>query len=323
MMHIFGKLNFLKPLKAFVLLIRPINLLIIALTAFLSWQALIGGVFEYFRMPLHMSMGTMILLILSLVLIAAGGYIINDYFDVDIDEINKPKRQIIGKSISRKLAVIFYAIFTLAGIAAGFWAALQVGNYQIGTVHVIFALALWFYSEQFKYIKFWGNFVVSLSTAFVIIVMWLYEFFAMVQQAEFLPPREKQLMNTMVLGYAAFAFVATFARELIKDRQDVPGDLRAGVRSLAVTMSDRGFKMLAAVVMAINFVMLVVAQIYFFDLELIFAAWFIFVLEFILLYLFWLLYKARSEADYGNMSLYFKVYILAGVLSMQVLYISW
>ncbi|MFW6019778.1 MAG: geranylgeranylglycerol-phosphate geranylgeranyltransferase [Bacteroidales bacterium] len=323
MKEIFKKLNVVKHAKPFIQLIRPLNLLIIILTSLLTWKALIGGVYEYFHMSLFMSTQAISLLIASLVLIAAGGYVINDYFDVVIDEINKPKKQIIGKKISRRAAVIYYGILTALGIVAAFWAAINVGNYQIAMVHIIFALALWFYSEQFKYIKFWGNFIVSISTAFVIILIWMFEFFAMIRDNAFLPPKEQDLMMYLILGYAFFAFIATFVRELVKDRQDVPGDLRAGVKNLAVTMSDQGFKLLTAIGLVINLATLIVAQVFLYQMELILVSWYIIVLEVIVLYLIWALFKARNEKDFGIMSLYLKVYMIAGILSMQILYISW
>ena len=323
MNKIVEKLKVVKSIKPFLQLIRPLNLLIVILTSLLTWKALIGGVYEYFHMPLFMEVETISLLIASLVLLAAGGYVINDYFDVVIDEINKPKRQIIGTKISRRAAVIYYGVLTALGILAAFWAAINVGNYQIAMVHIIFALALWFYSEQFKYIKFWGNFIVSLSTAFVIVLIWMFEFFAMIQNTEFLPPKEQGLMTYLVLGYAFFAFIATFVRELVKDRQDVPGDLRAGVKNLAVTMSEKGFKLLTAIGLGINLATLVIAQIFLYEMELILVSWYILVLEIIVLYLIWALFKAGNERDFGIMSLYLKVYMIAGILSMQILYISW
>ncbi|MGM0612146.1 MAG: geranylgeranylglycerol-phosphate geranylgeranyltransferase [Bacteroidota bacterium] len=323
MKKIFKKLKAVKQVKPFIQLIRPLNLLIVILTSLLTWKALIGGAYEYFHMPLFMNMETISLLIASLVLVAAGGYVINDYFDVVIDEINKPKRQIIGKKISRRAAVIYYGILTALGIATAFWAAINVGNFQIAMVHIIFALALWFYSEQFKYVKFWGNFIVSLSTAFVIVLIWMFEFFAMIQNNDFLHPKEQNLLTYLVLGYAFFAFIATFTRELVKDRQDVPGDLRAGVKNLAVTMSDKGFKLLTSVGLGINLATLIIAQIFLYKIELILVSWYIMVLEAIIIYLIWALFKAKNERDFGIMSLYLKVYMIAGILSMQILYISW
>ncbi len=317
------KVSFFRRLKGFFLLIRPLNLFIIALTAFLTWYALLGGIFDYLNMPLHMNSGTMLLLIISMIGNAAGGYIINDYFDIPIDQVNKPDKQIVGILISPQAAIYLYAFFTLGGLVAGFLAALNVGNYQLGMVYVIFALALWFYSDQFKYLKFWGNFIVSLSTAFIVVVVWLFEFFAMIAETEFLPPREQRLVTMMILAYGTFAFLSTFVRELVKDRQDVPGDLRAGVRSLAVTMSDTGFKVLLFVILTLNIILLIFSQIWLSGMNLMYITWFIYLLEALIIYTGWLIYKARCEQDYAAISLYLKVYIVAGILSMQIMQISW
>ncbi|MFO8055256.1 MAG: geranylgeranylglycerol-phosphate geranylgeranyltransferase [Bacteroidales bacterium] len=316
-------INLWSRLKPFFQIIRPVNLLIIALTAFLSWYAVIGSVLDYFSMSLHMSVQTVIIVIGSIVCIAAGGYVINDYFDVEIDKINKPEKPIIVGALPRRRVWIIYIVLTVLGLILGFWASVTIGNYQIGMLHIVFAMALYFYSEQYKYIKFWGNFLISISTAFVIITMWLFEFFAMIRDLEFLPPFENQLMNTLVLGYAGFAFLSTFARELIKDRQDVTGDLKAGARTLAVTMSEQGFKSLVYIMLLLNISFLIVAQLFLYQIKLVLLSWYVFVLEIILLYVAWLLNKARMQQDYANISLYMKGYIVAGVLSMQIMSISW
>ncbi|MFO8088137.1 MAG: geranylgeranylglycerol-phosphate geranylgeranyltransferase [Bacteroidales bacterium] len=315
--------SFLNVIGWYVKILRPVNLVIIAATAFLSWKAVIGGVLESYNMKLYMDSSMLWLLILSLVLIAAGGYVINDYFDVDMDKVNKPAKQIVGSKIAARVAIVYYALLTTAGVICAVIVAISIGNYQVAMVHLIFALGLWFYSEQLKYLKFWGNFFVSISTAFVVIVMWLYEFFAMVQQSEFLMPQQSKFMNYIVLGYAGFAFLSTLAREMIKDRQDVKGDLQHGVRSLAVTMSDAGFKILIYGLLGLNLGFLIFAQLFLYRIQLSLISWYLLLPEFMVVYLMWVLSRARNEQDYGNMSLYAKAYILAGVVSMQVFYISW
>ncbi len=308
----------------YVLILRPLNLLIIALTAYLTWKAVIGSVLVNHSLSLHMDISTLTLLIASLVCIAAGGYVINDYFDREMDKVNKPAKQYMGSVIPLTAGIIMYALLTAAGLAFGLMAAMEVENYKISTVMLIFALALYFYSEQFKYLKFWGNFVVSLSTAFVVVIVWLFEFFAMVNEATMMLHREVGfIMNAFVLGYAAFAFLATLTREMVKDRQDVPGDLKAGVRSLAITMSEQGFKILTAALLLLNLLFLLVAMNFLFMLNLNLAGIFVNVLIVSLLYIGWLLFRCRTREDYGVVSLYLKGYMLAGVLSMQLLTISW
>lgn len=308
----------------YILILRPVNLIIIALTAYLVWKAVIGSVLENHGMALHMGEGTLSFLIASIVCIAAGGYVINDYFDREMDKVNKPEKQYLGRHIPLTVGIIMYVLLTVAGLAFGLVAAIEVGNYKVGTVMIIMALALYFYSEQFKYLAFWGNFVVSVAIAFVVITMWLFEFFAMVNEASMLLHREVRfIMHALVLGYAAFAFLATITREMVKDRQDAPGDLQAGVRSLPIIMSDKGFKILVAVMMVLNLALLLVGMNFLFRLNLNLAGIYVIVLILSLIFIGWLLFKATTKEDYGVMSLYLKGYMLAGVLSMQLLMISW
>lgn len=324
MMHISGKFKFLKPVKYFFALIRPVNLLLVLLTTYLMYKAVIGGIMEYhLNMSLHMSTLTFIWLAISLVLVSAGGYVINDYYDISIDKENKPNKQIVGTHISPAATLVLYAVLTIGGLAAGVIAAFNVANYHLIILEIMFALALWFYSQNLKYTTFWGNFVIGISTAFVIIMVWLFEFFAMVKQNDFIHPKKQELLNAIILGYAAFAFISTFLREMVKDKEDELGDSKLNVKSLAVQLSDKGFKMFSSSLFLLNLLMLVVAQVFLFKIELAYAGWFVFLHELIILYSGWLQLKANKQKDYTTLSWLLKGYIAAGILSMQILYISW
>ena len=161
-------------------LIRFPNLLIIMLTQVLVRYCLILPAFktEYFItgiFPKYLSDANFFLLVLSTVLIAAGGYIINDYFDVQTDKINKPGKNIVEISISKVRARNLYFVLSIFGVVLGFYLALQISKPAIGFIPLFSTVSLWMYSSYYKRQLLSGNILISILSALSILIVGLYE----------------------------------------------------------------------------------------------------------------------------------------------------
>lgn len=277
-------------IKGFLRLIRVQNLLIVVGTQYLARIALIGPREEWSRVLFD---GRMVILTLSTVCIAAAGYIINDYFDVKIDIVNKPERVIIGRYLKRRWAITAHQVLNVVGCLLG----LLLLNRWVFAVDLLSVSLLWFYSANLKRQPFIGNLVVSFLTALSLIVMAVYY---------------KQNEN-LLLVYAAFAFVVSLVREIIKDMEDVRGDARYGCRTLPIVWGIRRTKSLLYVIIA-AFIM---------TLFLIADSWdnprlgWIFML--LLIPVAWLVYRlvlADTRREYSYLSNLCKLIMLMGVLTM-------
>lgn len=167
------------------------------------------------------------LLVVSYVSIAAAGNIINDYFDVETDSVNRPERVIVGKHISRKSALTVYFYLNVVAIFCGIYLTWFYHTLLFVTINVLTIAVLFVYSYILKKTTLIGNLVVSFLTAFVIYLVLL---FFMQDKIHY-----RELQNTIDLNVGlspivivwSFIFVAFFqnlARELIKDVEDVIGD---------------------------------------------------------------------------------------------------
>src|ERR1700749_4756153 len=116
---------------AFLKLIRFENLLMIALTQVFVKDLVLSRIMAGYGITLEMNGGLFDLLVLSTVLIAAAGYIINDYFDVKTDLINHPDTVVVDKVIKRRWAIILHLTFTALGIVIGMYAALRTGYLRL------------------------------------------------------------------------------------------------------------------------------------------------------------------------------------------------
>ena len=106
-----------------------------------------------------------ILLCLSSVLIAAAGYIINDYFDLNIDLINKPHKIIVDRLISRRWTIILHFFLSIAGIVIGFYLDFTTRIWFVGISNLACAIMLVLYSVSLKRKFLVGMLLISLLTA--------------------------------------------------------------------------------------------------------------------------------------------------------------
>ena len=107
-----------------------------------------------------------IILVLSTVLITAGGYVINDYFDIRTDLINRGSI-IVGNTISRRKAMMYHNLFNILGVAGGFYVAWRIGYFWLGVLFLLVSGLLYFYSATYKRQFLIGNIVVAFLTAMV------------------------------------------------------------------------------------------------------------------------------------------------------------
>ena len=237
----------------FLLLLRPVNLLIIALTMYITKiflvEAILTGSFlielqDIYQVPAQQELN-FLLLVIMVILVAAGGNIINDYFDVRADRINKPEKTYIDYHISRGLALKSHIVFNVLaiGIAIYLWIATN------SIAPLLFALGgsilLLLYSMVLKRKLFIGNFTVAVLTGIVPLIAYT-----------FMIPILNQYENTSLdftLGtitfklipyydtiaivgiFCFFAFIMNYIREIVKDIIDIPGDQKVGCKTFPIS----------------------------------------------------------------------------------------
>ncbi|MCQ2333560.1 MAG: geranylgeranylglycerol-phosphate geranylgeranyltransferase [Paludibacteraceae bacterium] len=227
-------------MKDYLKLIRIPNLVFIAILLWVmeKWVAVpvLGQSLWQEQLPWWL----LLLLIVSTVLIAAGGYVINDYFDVKIDRINRPERLIVTRTISKEQAMRFFQILTACGIAMGIAVAVVVRSTTLGLIYVVVPGLLWFYSSSYKRQFIVGNVIVAFASALVPMliafanVSYLKHSYGEVVQYS---PASHDLYIWLG-GFALFAFLCTWIREVIKDLQDQTGDRELECHSMPIKMGE-------------------------------------------------------------------------------------
>lgn len=255
------------------------------------------------------------LLVFSTVIIAASGYMINDYFDVKIDEVNKPHRVLVDRVLPKRKIMILHVLFNLIGVTIGFCLAWKVGNWKIGFVHVLAASLLWFYSIFLKRQFLIGNLVVGFLTALVVLTVLFYDrtFFSGLDQLF----AGGSSVVTYFTIYALFAFLINFIRELIKDMEDIEGDRLGKCKTMPIVWGIKNTKRFTALVILLTISLLGFVQMdglgqtYFAAVKLIYL---FLLVQLPLLYVLYKLFKADKPADFRRLSNVIKLTMLTGIL---------
>ena len=312
-------------LKTVMRMIRLPNLVIIILTMFLLRYCIIIP-FIYSGDPAQSTpLAGFLVLVAVTVLIAAGGYVINDYFDVKIDRINRPDKLIVDNLISHRGAIKLHILLNTIAILLGFWLSWRVQAISFGFIFPFLSGLLWIYSAKYKRILFWGNFIVASLSAFVIMVVWLFEFFWLRMHAlvfaGVIPSIRR--VTLVFLGYAIFAFLVSMVREIIKDMEDTEGDRTFGCKTLPLVAGMKFTRYIVSIIIVATMLLLGNAQMILFRMHLMPAFWYFFAtVQAGTLYLVVKLFFAREKADFHSLSTLCKLIMVAGILSMEIIFIS-
>ena len=216
-------------IRGFLLASRFPNLIVIVYVQYVTARFLTSASTDQVHTP------SFILLLLSTSFIAAGGYIINDYFDQKIDMINRPGEVIIGSGMTRRYALFFHVLFSATGIIIGFWI-----KPSVGVIHLFSSGMLWAYSAFIKRILLVSTFTISFLVCLTpVLVMIFFDKVSLTGSA-----------------YAIFGGSAIFVRETLKDIVSAKGEKVFGVQSVPIVWGVRGAKLLIYLVCGIGIALL-------------------------------------------------------------------
>jgi 4-hydroxybenzoate polyprenyltransferase len=298
---------------SYLRLFRLPNLLMIALTQFLVRYCIImpAYVTEYHNtdiFPDHLSRIEFLLIMFSTIVIAAGGYVINDVYDVFTDEINKPGKNIVGNKISERTARTVSNIFFIIGSIAGIALAIKKHIIVMGLIFPFSAASLYMYASYYKKRLLVGNMLIALLSALSVLIVTLFEphFYINIQ---------------FVAIYTVFAFLISLVRELIKDAEDLDGDERSQSKTFPVRFGIRKTKMIALLIMTILAGTVGFYLYRYFYHNTVINFWYllaIFMISFAALS--YLIASATEKKDFTYASIFAKLVMLYGILTMIPFY---
>ena len=275
---------------------------------FLKWQ----------NIPLSLADWQYCLLVISTVIIAAGGYVINDIFDQETDSENKPSKTIIGKAISESMGYNIYVALTVVGVGIGFYLSNVIMKPSFATIFILIASLLYIYATSLKQMLLVGNVIVAFLLSFSVIIIGIFDLYPATYEGN---QKEMGVLFSILIDYAVFAFIVNFIREITKDLEDINGDYNQGMHTLPIIL---GVQRTAKVVFGLSFIPLVILLYYtnaYFASNNLYVATIYSLLTLVgpLLYFTIKSWTAKTKKDFHHLSLVLKMVLLFGILSISVI----
>ena len=244
----------LNTFKDIMRLVRWSNLLFLAALVWLMEKWVAAPILDAAAFGEQMPGYLLLLLILATVLIAAGGYVINDYFDVKIDRINRPDELIVTRTVSKPAAMRLSLCLSGAGIVCGLVIAIVLRSMTLGILFVIVPGLLWFYSSSYKRLLMVGNLIIALLAGLTpMLVAMANVALLQLRFGSILPYTSLEHdLYAWLGGFALFAFLLTWIREIIKDMQDQMGDRELECHSMPVVWGDTWTKVFVTLLIVLT-----------------------------------------------------------------------
>jgi 4-hydroxybenzoate polyprenyltransferase len=274
------------------------------------------GFLKLENIPLALNDWQYLLLVLSTVSLAAGGYVINNIFDQATDNDNKPDQVIIGRGISETNAYNIYVVLNIIGVGIGFYLSNVIGKPGFASIFIMIAAALYFYATSLKQMVLIGNIIVAALLSISVIIIGIFDLFPVIT-----PENQPMMANlfSILLDFAVFAFMINFIREIVKDLEDVNGDYNQGMSTLPIVL---GISRTAKITFGLSFIPIFVILIYIntYLIPLLYAT--LYMLLFVLgplLYFVVKIWTAKKQKEFRSLSLLLKWILFFGILSVLVI----
>lgn len=297
----------------FLKLIRYQNLMMIALMQLIFKY----GFLDQQNISLALNDWQYMLLVFTTVLLAAGGYLINNIMDKETDLINKPNDVVVGKFISENTAFNLYIAFNIVGVGIGFYLSNLIEKPAFALLFILISATLYLYASSLKQSLLIGNVIVALLTSFTVIILGIFNLYPLIT-----PDNQAYLglLFKVLLDYALFAFIINFIREIVKDMEDVNGDYNQGMNTLPIAL---GVTRTARLVFLISFVPIVILLYYINEYYFINGLYIatVYCLLFIVAPLIYFTVKsasAKNKKDFHHLSLILKLVLFFGILSALI-----
>ena len=295
---------------SFFQLIRYKNLLMVLLTMILTKYALINS----FISDPSLTSIDFIILSLSILFITAGGYIINDLYDIEADTINKPLKVYISKSISKKNAWVIYLLSSTLGVILGIYLSVIKNSDFLSFYFIGTTLLLFLYSVLLKKLVFIGNLCISLLVALPIYLLYKFDSnnitISNILQFFFL--------SIAIFYYMFFAFLTTMIREIIKDIEDINGDYMVKLKTLPILIGKTRARNISIFLSIVLLLFLFLVSSNYFISNKYFLGIIMLMLSTVVVYFIFKSWTATTKKQFQYLSNLMKLIMFIGILSMAL-----
>lgn len=235
----------MKDFKDFFNLIRWKNILIIFLGLLLVRMSIINPFYHVFHIYSLISLPSYMLFVFGTLLIVAAANIINDYFDYDIDVINRDEDKVyIGKLMKKETALKLFYIFSIVGVVIHFLVGYFNGCIQLGAISIVFVAMGYFYSLKYKRQFISGNIVIAFLYSMIIFLPAIFELFCLTKNLSLFKVLVQDIKSVSIIFifFTCFTFLLTLMRDIVKDMKNEIGDRDCGCQTIIIKIGEKRTK---------------------------------------------------------------------------------
>ena len=234
-------------------------------------------------------------LILATICVIASGYIINNFYDSKKDKINKPIKSKIDSIVSQKIKLRIYFFLNFVGVAFGL-----LVSWRAALFFSIYIFLIWFYSHKLKKYPLAGLFSASILSILPFFAIFIYY----------------KNFSEIIFTHAAFLFFVLMIRELLKDLENIKGDIVQDYKTIPLTYGEHFTKILITLLVLLTmnpvyfqweYPEIGMMKYYFYLVGIVFVIFLVF------------LWKAKTKRDYVILHNTIKLIIFVGVLSLMLI----
>lgn len=272
--------------------------------------------FSSYNISTNLTIIQFVILIISILLIASAGYVINDLVDLKTDLINKPQKVVVTKFISIEKAKKIYFWCNSLGVILGIGLSLNIEKPTYSFIFIGSSLLLYYYSKKFKSKPLIGNLIVSFLTMLNILILYAFDI------SKPIKINTQEVVISVIIIVSFFSFFFNLTREIVKDIEDINGDYNLNMKTLPIVIGEKRAKNFAVLTSIIPlgillFLIINYASHYKFTV--------LYLLFFVLSPLLFIISKllfAKSKRDYKKISNLLKIIMFLGINSLLIFSIN-
>jgi 4-hydroxybenzoate polyprenyltransferase len=272
--------------------VRGYNIPVIALAQYLSAIFILNKEHRALDVILDVNL---FLIVLASSLTIASGYIINNFYDAQKDLINRPKKSMLDRLISQGTKLQVYFVLNFIVVMLAFLVSWRAAFFFAGYIFLI-----WFYSHKLKKYPLIGN----LTAAFLAVL----PFFGILMYFK--------NFYEVIFAHATFLYLLILTRELIKDLENIKGDLIANYRTIPVMFGEKISKQ---IIIALTFLTVIPVYLLIDVYDVGYMDIYFYVGMIVIIYFLDKLWKAESQQQYQQLHNILKVLIVTGVFSIVLI----
>ncbi len=204
-------------------IVRSYNILVIVVAQYLTSIYILAPQLPVSKVLFDLNL---FMLVLASALSIAGGYIINNFYDSEKDLINRPRKSMLDKLVNQNTKLSGYFVLNFLSVVVASYV-----SFKAVLFFGLYIFAIWFYSHKLKKHPFIGNLVAAILAVIPFFAVFIYY----------------KNFDLVIFVHATFLFLIISMRELVKDLENLKGDLAQNYRTIPVVYGEKTSKNLLTI----------------------------------------------------------------------------